>query len=258
MESVHVQSKVNIAAVAFATLILVVAFPLIGLMALTLRALLLLAAIVVLVCGVCCLIACPFSPAIRAWLSALTRPFIQYKGFRLATDVSFHPGHSWARMQGNVRVGVDDLAQAALGPVEAVELPPRGRHVRQGESLLRLWHGNRALDVPSPVSGTVLASNPELRVHPELINREPFAEGWAVKMQGDDLHAERKSLLRGRKARAWFHSSADLIVKIPPHQVATPRSPGSAPLGQLHRQIDDQEWRRLTQTMFAVTKHSAE
>lgn len=256
MESVHVQSKVNIAAVAFATLILVVAFPLIGLMALTLRALLLLAAAIALICGVCCLIACPFSARLRAWFGAVTRPYIQYKGFRLARDVSFHPGHSWARVQGDVRVGVDDLTQAALGPVDAVELPPRGRHVRQGESLVRLWHGDRALDVPSPVSGTVLTGNPELRLHPELINLDPFAEGWIVKMQGDDLHREQGALLRGGKARAWFESGADRIMTIQPRTVTAPM-PGVSPSpGQLYKQIDDQEWHELTGTLFAIGKHS--
>ncbi|MCC7292160.1 MAG: glycine cleavage system protein H [Phycisphaerales bacterium] len=258
MDSVHVQTKVNIAAVAFATLILIAAFPLIGLMALTLRALLLMGLTVAVMAGVCCLIACPFSPTIRAWFSALARPIIQYKGFRLATDVSFHPGHSWARTQGDVCVGVDDVAQTALGPVDCVELPPRGRHVRQGEPLLRLWHGDRVLDVPSPVSGTVLSSNSELRVHPELINNQPFAEGWAVKMKGENLRNEKKLLLRGRKARAWFQSSADRIALIAPQQAAASESPSSAPYGQLHRRIDDQQWRQLAQTMFGVTQRPAE
>lgn len=228
-------------------LFIIAAIPLLAILLFILRGALFIAGVACLVFG---LIAYAISPAFREWFRALGAPLVQYKGLRLATDVKFYPSHSWARMEDEVLVGVDDLVQAALGPVDSVELPPNGTHVVRGQPLFRLHHGNRAVDVPSPVSGIVVGVNPALRGHPELINNEPFAHGWAVRIHSDDPRGDRKLLLRGEQARNWFRSAADRVIGVLPGKTGV-AAEGSVSVGQLYRYIDDTTWRQLTETMFA-------
>ncbi|RJP35812.1 MAG: hypothetical protein C4547_08775 [Phycisphaerales bacterium] len=248
---VHVQTQHKEVILIGATALLILALlPLMALAALTLRGLLLVAA---LAAALGALAVYRLSPKFREWFTAQTEPLIQYKGLKLATDVSFHPSHSWARLEGDVWVGADDLVQAALGPVDDVELPPRGLHVTRGQPLFRLRRGHRVVEVRSPVSGTVVDANPELRSRPELINKDPFAQGWAVRLHSDDPRRDRSGLLRGRKARDWFRAAADRVVGGAPDRATAPSaSAGGAVAEQIYRCIDDDTWRQLTETLFTA------
>lgn len=239
--------KDNLMIAAIAGLI-VVTLPVLALLLITLRAVLGLAAAVAVILG---LAACAVSPGFRQALKAWTDSLVSYKGLRLATDVRFHPSHSWARTTGDVWVGVDDVLQSALGPVNGVELPPSGQHVARGDPLFRLRHDNRIVDVRSPVSGVVLGTNTALRDHPQLINDEPFAQGWAVRLRSDDPSADRKSLLRGKRARTWFQFDADRILALSPEPF--PAGSEGTSVRELHNRIDENTWRQLTQTMFACS-----
>ena len=117
-----------------------------------------------------------FSPRFREWFESLGEPQISYKGLHLATDIAVYPSHGWALISPeNVAVGVDDLVQAALGPVEAVELPPTGNRVRQGERPLLGAPGRPPSGGYAPISGTVVATNQALLLRPGLINEGPFS-----------------------------------------------------------------------------------
>lgn len=240
------QILINVAGV-LAFLVILATLPFVALLLFALRGVFLIAMPAVILAG---MIAYAVSPAFREWFQARTKLLVRYKGLRLATDVTFHPSHSWARMENEVLAGADDLVQAALGPVDNVELPPNGMHVMQGEPLFRLRHGDRVVNVPSPVSGTVLSVNAELREHPELINAEPFAHGWAVRIRSDRPSADRKLLLRGKEARTWFRSATDRILALLPPRVGAVSDEGVS-VEQLHRQLDDTAWRQLNETMFS-------
>lgn len=193
------------------------------------------------------------SRSFREWLDAYAEPEHDYKGLRLPAGLALHPGHSWARIEDDVVVGVDDVLQATLGPVDEVELPPEGRHVRQGDELFRLHHGDRVVNVLAPVSGTVVAGNETLRDRPGTINEAPFTGGWAVQLRGDDLRADRRRLLRGRRALTWFHDEVDRVIGllIPDGHGAPTLPDGGVIVGELHHHIDDASWNRLTRTLFA-------
>lgn len=243
-----VRRNLIIAASFLAILLFVAALPFVALLAFMLRGLLLFAIV-----GAAAAYAC--SAGFREWLSLHAEPFIQYRGLRLARDVRLHPGHSWARIDRDVAVGVDDLVQAALGPVEGVELPADGTHVSRGQRLFRLRHGERTVDVPSPVAGTVLTVNSQLVGHPGLINSEPFASGWAVRIHSDDPQADQQFLLRGRAAKNWFETSADQVIGLWPEQASV--SDAHLPVGELYQHIDDQAWCRLVESLFADSANSS-
>lgn len=197
------------------------------------------------------LLAYALSPAFRDWFLALVEPLIQYRGLRLATNVGFHPAHSWARVDDEVLVGVDDLVQATLGPVDDVQLPDSGLHVERGQPLFRLRHGDRSIEVPSPVSGTVVSVNAELRGHPELINTAPFANGWVVRIHSENVRNEWKHLLHGRRAWTWFRSATDRVIGLLPDQDRD-RTGNAVGAGQLYQRLDADAWRQINETMFSA------
>lgn len=208
-----------------------------------------------LVAGAACLVAAYFSPAFREWLRTAGEWQVSRKGLRLATDIAVYPSHSWARIgSDNVAVGADDLLQAALGPVEAVDLPPLGSHVEQGDRLFSLRRGNRSVEVRAPVSGTVVNRNESLLEHPELVNRGPFDDGWAVRVRADNVRRDRRRLLQGKRARHWFDQEIDrLIGTVHSGGVVMSSLPdGGTLVPDLHSQIDDATWKKVSESFFDV------
>ena len=246
----RVQNQINERVViALFTLALVAGLPLLGALAFIARGAVLAIVVVALVGGGAVYV---FSRSFRDWFADRTEPQIEYKGLRLSTDVAFDPTHSWARVDDTAVVGVDDVIQATLGPVEEVKLPPAGRRVRRGDQLFRLRRQDRTVWARAPVAGTVLAANEALQDRPQLINEEPFAGGWAVRLQVDDQD-DRRRLMRGKRARDWFHAEVDRIIGVLLADPSpTPVLPdGGVLVEQVYRHIDDAAWSRLKETMFA-------
>lgn len=206
-----------------------------------------------LVAGLGCLVASYFSPTFREWFKSAGEWQVNLKGLRFATDIAVYPSHSWARIgTDNVSVGADDLVQAALGPVEAVDLPAVGSHVEQGDRLFSLKRGDRRVEVRAPVSGTVVNRNESLLEHPELVNEGPFGEGWAVRLQADNVRKDRRRLMQGSRARHWFDQEIDRLIGTV-HSGGTVMSSlpdGGVLVPDLHRQIDDTTWKKLSETFF--------
>jgi glycine cleavage system H protein len=194
-----------------------------------------------------------FSPAFREWFKTVGEPEISYSGLRLATDAAAHPRHSWARFtSGGVAVGADDLVQAALGPVEAVELPSVGSRIKQGDPLFSLRRGNRSVRLRAPVSGTVVTRNEALVDRPQLINESPFADGWVVRLRADNVREEGRSLFQGKQARGWFRQEVDRLIGTVASKGAVMRTlpDGGTVVEDLYRQIDDGAWKSLEESFF--------
>jgi glycine cleavage system H protein len=243
--------------IAFALLSLLVLamLPLLGATVFVLRPALI-AAIALLVIVGCGLLA--LSARFRNWLHEESLPEIDYRGLRLDRDTRISPHHSWARIYDVVVVGVDDILQAALGPIDEVELPAEGTRVRSGEPLFVLRHADRRIEVASPISGTVLACNSAIRKNPSLINDNPFHDGWVVRLQSDVPAEERRSLLSGSRARMWFRREVDQLFE----SLATSRPDDAAteveiPAVQIHRRLDDHAWRELSSAFRAPRSHPA-
>jgi glycine cleavage system H protein len=235
------------------TVLAVVGLLLLTVVAVAMRPLLMIGFCVALVC---CAALYYFSPAFRQWYDSVGEREVKLSGLRLATNVAVHPNHGWVRTQpGNVvTTGADDLVQATLGPVERVELPAVGNRVEQGDPLFCLRRAGRSVDVRSPVSGIVIGRNEALVEHPELVNAEPFAAGWAVRLQLDKAREDGQRLLRGKLARTWFRQETDrLLHLLVSPGAATPTSPdGGTVVDELYRHIDENEWATLSETFFGA------
>ena len=99
-------------------------------------------------------------------------------------DLRYSNDHEWARREGDVvRVGITDYAQDALGDVVFVELPEVGDAVGAGGTLGEVESTKSVSEVYAPVSGTVRALNESLRQSPELVNTDPYGEGWLCEIE---------------------------------------------------------------------------
>jgi glycine cleavage system H protein len=102
-------------------------------------------------------------------------------------DLKYTEQHEWARVDGNsVWVGITDFAQDALGDVVYVDIPEVGTEVRAGEPFGEVESTKSVSDVYAPVTGTVAARNDALVDSPELVNRDPYGDGWMVAIEASD------------------------------------------------------------------------
>ncbi|ELY42488.1 glycine cleavage system protein GcvH [Natronorubrum sulfidifaciens] len=108
--------------------------------------------------------------------------------FDIPDDRRYLESHEWALEEnGVVRVGITDFAQDELGDVVFVELPDEGDHLEQDGDLGVIESIKAVSDLYAPVSGDVKAVNEELFNAPELVNDDPFGEGWMLELEADDL-----------------------------------------------------------------------
>jgi glycine cleavage system H protein len=92
--------------------------------------------------------------------------------------------HEWLMVEGkSITVGITDFAQAQLGDVVFLELPNPGRKLDAGESFGVVESVKAASDLYAPVAGRVSAVNQQLAAKPELINSDPYGEGWILKLE---------------------------------------------------------------------------
>ena len=96
--------------------------------------------------------------------------------------------HEWLRLEddGSVTVGISDHAQQALGELVFVEVPELGASFTEGDACAVVESVKAASDVYSPVAGTVIAVNERLADAPELINEDPYGDGWMFRLQISD------------------------------------------------------------------------
>lgn len=94
-------------------------------------------------------------------------------------DLKYAPNHEWVRRDGDtIRMGISDFAQDALGDVVYVELPEVGATATAGEAFAEVESTKSVSDVYAPASGTIVAVNHALEDTPELVNSDPYGDGW--------------------------------------------------------------------------------
>lgn len=100
-------------------------------------------------------------------------------------DLRYTKEHEWARREGSrVRVGITDFAQDALGDVVYVDIPEVGASVQASTPFGEVESTKSVSDVYSPVSGTVAERNPLVDDRPELVNEQPYGDGWLIVVEG--------------------------------------------------------------------------
>ena len=110
-------------------------------------------------------------------------------------ELRYTKEHEWARSEGDrVRVGITDFAQDALGDVVYVDLPEVGAKVQAHQPFGEVESTKSVSDVYSPLAGTVVERNPLIDERPELVNEQPYGDGWLVVLAPDDASAVEQLL----------------------------------------------------------------
>jgi glycine cleavage system H protein len=104
------------------------------------------------------------------------------------TELRYTKTHEWVRLEKNgvATIGITDFAQEQLGDLTYVELPSVGDNVEAQNEVAVVESVKAAADIYAPVAGTIAEVNKKLEDQPELINSDPFGEGWIYKLRPDD------------------------------------------------------------------------
>jgi len=103
----------------------------------------------------------------------------------IPSDLLYRESHEWVRYDddGTATVGISDHAQAQLGDMVFVELPEPGMSYEQGDACAVVESVKAASDVYAPLTGEVIENNSALEDSPELVNSDPYGDGWLFRMQ---------------------------------------------------------------------------
>lgn len=115
---------------------------------------------------------------------------------KILKDLLYTEEHEWVSVEEDVAtIGITDYAQGELGDVVFVELPAVGAEVKQMESFGTIEAVKAVSDLFAPISGQVVEINEALADQPELVNKDPYVDGWMIKIKLSDL-SELESLLK--------------------------------------------------------------
>ncbi|MGB3737075.1 MAG: glycine cleavage system protein GcvH [Ilumatobacter sp.] len=104
-------------------------------------------------------------------------------------DLRYSTDHEWIRVDGDsatITIGITDYAQDSLGDVVFVETPEVGSDVAAADTFTEVESTKSVSDIYAPVSGTIAEANAALEDQPELLNSDPYGEGWIVKIEMSD------------------------------------------------------------------------
>jgi glycine cleavage system H protein len=134
---------------------------------------------------------------------------VKVEDYEVPENLYYHEEYLWAKVEdGKVRIGISDFAQKQLNDIVYVELPSVGDSITQNEPFGTLESVKAVSDLVAPVSGTVEAINEELESKPDLVNEDPYGEGWLIIVAPTNLDAELKKIMNFDAAVEWYKKLA--------------------------------------------------
>ena len=134
---------------------------------------------------------------------------VKVEDYEVPENLYYHKEYLWAKVEnGKVKIGVSDFAQKQLRDIVFVELPSVGDTITQNEPFGTLESVKAVSDLVAPVSGTIEAVNEELESKPDLVNEDPYGEGWLLIVAPTNLDAELKEIMNFDAAVEWHKKLA--------------------------------------------------
>lgn len=119
-------------------------------------------------------------------------------------DLRYHQEHEWARVDGKrATVGISHFAQDALGDIVFVDLPKVGTTVSAGQQIGEVESTKTTSTIYTPVGGTIVTVNADLKDHPEVVNSDPYGKGWMVVVELSNS-AEVEKLMTAAQYEAFL------------------------------------------------------
>jgi glycine cleavage system H protein len=134
--------------------------------------------------------------------------------FRTATDRYYNSEGVWALAEGNrIRIGLSDFSQQRSGDVAFAEVKPEGTVLAFGDEVAVIETMKADVSLPSPVTGKVVEVNPAMDITPEVINQDPYGEGWLAVIEAEDCESDRARLLDAEGYFALVREQAEEEMK---------------------------------------------
>jgi glycine cleavage system H protein len=134
---------------------------------------------------------------------------VKVEDFEVPENLYYHKEYLWAKVEnGKAKIGISDFAQKQLNDIVYVELPSEGDTITQNEPFGTLESVKAVSDLIAPISGTIEAVNEELESKPELVNEDPYGEGWLLIVAPTNLDAELKEIMDFDAAVKWHKEIA--------------------------------------------------
>jgi glycine cleavage system H protein len=178
------------------------------------------------------------------------------RGFLLDETVYYHRGHLWLqRVNGKVRLGLDDFGQWLLGDIEKITFLRQQERVKRSQSLLRISCSHGTAEIASPLSGIVTAVNDEARRNSSLISTDPYGEGWLVelrlaKRELDRLEQRGGGFFSAPDARRWLEDEVDRLRNVLETEIGVTMGDGGQLTSNLRNAITDKQWNLLIKTFL--------
>lgn len=134
---------------------------------------------------------------------------VKVEDFEVPENLYYHKEYLWAKVEGDkVTIGMSDFAQKQLNDIVYVELPSAGDEITQNEPFGTLESVKAVSDLIAPISGTIESVNEELESKPELLNEDPYGEGWLLIVTPTNLDADLKNIMNFDAAVEWHKELA--------------------------------------------------
>ena len=125
--------------------------------------------------------------------------------YKIPKNLYYTKEHEWVSLSNDTAtVGITDYAQKSLHEIVYVELPEIGKVVRQMDVLGSVESIKAVSDIYAPISGEVIEVNEKLNESPELLNTNPYGEGWVAKLKPTNLEEDLKNLMNSEQYEAYL------------------------------------------------------
>ena len=134
---------------------------------------------------------------------------VEVEGYEVLEGLYYSKDWMWVKIEDSkARIGITDYAQKQMREVVFAELPSVGDEVKVGEAFGTLESVKAVSDLIAPLTGKVVEVNEEAANNPEVINEDPYGEGWLIVIEPTNLEEELKNLMNFEQAVEWYREVA--------------------------------------------------
>jgi len=168
-------------------------------------------------------------------------------GFKLPASLNYHWGHTWAHWVSPqvAYVGMDDFARRLVGSKARFSTKPVGTQVSQGDGILAIKRNGHEASLLSPLTGEVVAINPELKANPGVVFGDNYGRGWIYKIKSPELFKEIPNLLSSTLAERWMEDTRDRFQHQLMLATGSVIQDGGASIEDIGTNLDSEEWQAL-------------
>lgn len=174
-------------------------------------------------------------------------------GVHIPRGYYLHKGHAWAKIESDdeVRIGLDEFALKLLGRFDKINAPLLGKPVQQGRFEICGTRDENIAEFASPVSGIVTAINPALRKHGDIANKDPYTDGWIMRVHCKTLRRDLENLMFMDEAETFLNKQIETLYEILEQETGLMAADGGKLGDDIFGNAPGLKWDRLVHLFFS-------